>query len=385
MLEGVTTADRVVSPFLLAQPLPLPQLPAVVPPVVDAPSVEEGRLALDAVARAARDLDWRTSGVRFTLGLGGFVASGLGTFALLVGAVQGLTGHAVGDSLAWIAGATVASAAIPAGLNWLIARVADASLGRKVRSQLAVAEEAHGASGGVGRAWLELRAARALRPLKDPVEPFKALFAPPIAAQATGRRLAAFSTSASDVSAEDRSHAAKLDQVFEIVRTRADGYLAGQLEAILALVEGLPPEALALIRDQLSAPAAEHLRDPANTWRRARFLQALEGKVKPYSDKGVDLVEGPPTAEDLEAVRKVQKGKVFTDASTAARDIAARLVMFGAPARVAVTDGLLATEVAAHFERKNYRAALYQRKADVLVTVYAIAAPPSGDFVAGGP
>jgi hypothetical protein len=84
------------------------------------------------------------------------------------------------------------------------------------------------------------------------------------------------------------------------------------------------------------------------------------------------------------ARQNVANAVLHVDAEQAARALTEELITSAQAAQVLMRDAAGAEAIAAHFERANFRAALYKGEHAVSVTVYQPNAPPSGTFIKAG-
>lgn len=161
-------------------------------------------------------------------------------------------------------------------------------------------------------------------------------------------------------------------------------WVEANLERHLASLGALKQEERDLVRLNIMGPVLAELdKDPGNTWRRARFLDALDGKTTPYT---TETIETAPPELTLASLRKDWEEKKTGPCTNVAEAIAVitRGLGKGKGALCSISDAKVAEQTAAYFERRDLAASIYKRSDGIVrLAVYDPARPSEARFLMG--
>lgn len=162
----------------------------------------------------------------------------------------------------------------------------------------------------------------------------------------------------------------ELEQAERVIGYAYSANSADSAESIVAVLETLPPEARQCLRERTADKVCELLdAEPGNGWRRARFLEAFDGKRTPYLDRTVEA----PALDNVLEPGAIRGSREPVRSLAAAILVAQREFAAGNVARVSTSDLELAKETAHYFEQKGFRAAIRDREGNFTVAIYEAA------------
>jgi hypothetical protein len=304
------------------------------------------------------------------LPVGRLVLGPMTTLASALGLVSSVTGYDPSILGAAVAGAGVVGfGAIT--LNAYYQRIVSPFKRRRAAREQARALDAVAKStlieapqmlSGLERAWLAQRAASVIKGMEGfDAKRYREMLSKPMLKQ-----LHAAADETGIPIDDNHRTAVAMRSIFD--RVHGDDF-RDEIEAVIADIEKLSPEARNLLAPSVRQSAAAVLRDDAQRWRAKRFDEALDGQRSDYTSISTEFqpstpradVVGPPSPDDLFNTKVLElSGKVaISNAGNRALSV-----------DTTVGHTATAEKVASYFERLGYRCALTGLERGVRVRIY---------------